>query len=106
MTKEVHTSISSPIRVDFLPVHAVGLPGRIGMTLAPGKNADGVSARWERDLRPDLYRLYRDYSTVVLVTLLEPSEREVLQIGTLVEHARAAHLEVIEFPFPDGARLQ
>ncbi len=96
MSGKIRTSTSSPIRVDFLPVHAVGLPGRIGMTLAPGKKGHGATGHWERDLSTDLERLYHVYSTVILVTLLEPHERELLHIGSLLEAAAAARLEVLE----------
>jgi len=102
MSKQTSTSDSSPIRVDFLPVRSVGLPGRIGMTFAPGKKGRGATSNWDRDLPTDLRRLYRTYSTVILVTLLEPGERELLHIGTLLEEAASAGLEVIEFPFRDG----
>lgn len=98
----IKTSDSSPIRVDFLPVHAVGLPGRIGMTFAPGKNAAGISGRWERDLETDLGRLCEVYGTCVLVDLLETQEVHALRIDELVEGARSRGLEVVEFPIADG----
>jgi ADP-ribosyl-[dinitrogen reductase] hydrolase len=102
MSKQSRTSDSSPIRVDFLPVRSVGLPGRIGMTFAPGKKGRGATSTWDRDLPTDLHRLHRTYSTVILVTLIESSERELLRIPTLIEEAASAGLEIIEFPFPDG----
>lgn len=104
MSKKIRTSNSSPIRVDFLPVRTVGLAGRIGMTFAPGKKGIGVTADWDRDLSTDLERLYRVYSTAILVTLLEPQEREFLHIGTLLEEAATAHLEVLELPIPRWRR--
>jgi hypothetical protein len=50
----VRTSLSHPIRVDFVPPEACSLPGRIGITFAPGKDA---GAHWNRDLGADLDRV-------------------------------------------------
>ena len=38
---KTQTSTTDPIRVDFVPADVTGLPGRIGMTFAPGKKAEG-----------------------------------------------------------------
>ena len=62
------TSESHPIRVDFLPPEALKLPGRLGMTFAPGKKVEG---RWERDLETDLQRLKEEYHAEVLVSLMD-----------------------------------
>lgn len=88
-----------PIRVDFLPDSSHGLPGRVGLTFAPGKR-DGV--RWARDLATDLDRLRDHYRTDVLVSLMEDFEYEMLQIGNLVPDATARGIRVRRFPIVDG----
>ena len=52
----IRTSDSDPIRVDFVPQEAHGLPGRLGLTFAPGKCGKGAYAIWDRDLAQDSLR--------------------------------------------------
>jgi len=92
------TSAESPIRVAFVPGHVTGLPGRIGMTLAPGKR-DG---NWQRDLDLDLGRLREVFHTDLLVSLIEAEERNMLGLKALPERARAHGLELAELPIEDG----
>ena len=95
------TSRNNPIRIDFLPVPVVRLPGRIGMTIAPGKKIDGVYGDWDRDLQQDLRRMKVELGASVLVTLLEPHELELLRIPTLAETAQRLGFEHLELPIPD-----
>ena len=88
-----------PIRVDFLPDASHGLPGRVGLTFAPGKR-DGD--RWARDLTTDLDRLRLHYGTDVLVSLVEDFEYELLQIASVVPEATARGIRVRRFPIVDG----
>ena len=88
-----------PIRVDFLPEMSHGLPGRVGLTFAPGKR-DGY--RWARDLGTDLDRLRLHYGTDVLVSLMEDAEYEFLQIANLVPEATARGIRVRRFSIVDG----
>jgi predicted protein tyrosine phosphatase len=96
------TSDTSPIRVDFLPAEATRLPGRLGMTLAPGKVGGGESGSWSRDLAQDLSRLREVYDAKHLVTLMEADELGAYGIGDLLERARAVGLAVLHAPIPDG----
>ena len=97
------TSHSHPIRVDFLPTD---LPGRVGLTFAPGKHATSRGGmRWERDLHADLDRLRTDLGVDVLVCLLQEQELERLRIPRLVEAAQERGLEVLRLPIPDGGVL-
>ena len=66
------TSGSNPINVAFLAAADHGLPGAIGVTLAPGK----VDLRrgWDRDLEADLTRLRSVFGIDVIVSLMQPSE--------------------------------
>ncbi|HMR06752.1 MAG TPA: cyclin-dependent kinase inhibitor 3 family protein [Polyangiaceae bacterium] len=102
MASEVKTSTSHPIRVDFLPAEAVGLPGKIGLTFAPGKKAQGIAGDWDRDLTQDLQRLRTVYSVSMLVSLVEDHELASLQISELVKAAGAVELSVLRFPFADA----
>ncbi|MBI3948167.1 MAG: cyclin-dependent kinase inhibitor 3 family protein [Armatimonadetes bacterium] len=97
----LHTSQSDPIRVDFLPAAALPAPGRLGMTLAPGKKGPGIHAHWDRDLGVDLARLCGHYRADVLVSLIEAHELKLLAIPALYEQAEAHGLRVIRFPIRD-----
>ena len=96
---EEKTSESHPIRVDFLPPEALKLPGRLGMTFAPGKKVEG---RWERDLETDLRRLKEEYHAEVLVSLMERSEYSDLRIPDFFQKAKDLGMEVLHLPIPDG----
>ena len=95
----VKTSETSPIYVDFLDPADTGLPGRIGLTIAPGKN-DGPY-RWNRDLDADLQRLRDEYRCELLVSLMEAHEYEFLRIPDLFDRARAWGIETVHFPIVD-----
>jgi protein-tyrosine phosphatase len=77
---------------------ALGLPGRLGMTILPGVRDPG---RWNRHLKTDLLRLKRHHKTDVLVTLLEREEFERYGVPGFVERAREAGIELIHFPIRD-----
>jgi protein-tyrosine phosphatase len=89
--------MNSPLRVDFVPADKLRLPGRLGMTLAPGKKDE----KWSRDLSEDLPTLRADFHTDVLVCLLEEFELEMLGIPDLLDRAREAGIEPRWFPIPD-----
>lgn len=99
--KAARTSDNNPIRVDFVDGTVLGLPGRLGMTFAPGMKAYSPDGSWDRDLEADLGRLKTRYHADSLVTLLERSEFEEFGIPDLLERARQAGLEVIHFPIVD-----
>ena len=90
--------MTKAIYVDFLDPGDTGLSGRIGMTIAPGKKADG---RWDRDLDTDLIRLREEYSCDVLVSLMEDDEYRWLQIEGLFERAPTHAIAVLRFPIRD-----
>ncbi len=95
MTSETH-----PIRVDWLPVD---LPGRIGLTFAPGKKALSkyTGGRWERDLDADLARLIDVHEADLLVSLIEDVELRTYGITALYERADEKGLEVRRHPIRD-----
>jgi len=97
---EIRTSSNHPIEVSFLRIDG---PGRVGLTLAPGKNQWAKRGyRWDRDLAQDLDRLRGFYSTDVLVVLLEDHELFRLGVDTLFDQARTRGMEVHHHPIPDG----
>ena len=90
--------MTKAIYVDFLDPGDTGLPGRIGMTIAPGKKADG---RWDRDLDADLIRLQKEYACGLLVSLMEDDEYRWLQIEDIFHKAAAHGISVVRFPIRD-----
>jgi ADP-ribosylglycohydrolase/protein-tyrosine phosphatase len=94
-------SDNAPLRIDFLPAHVTGLPGRIGMTIAPGKRIKGIHGNWDRDLVKDLTRVREVYGIDLLVCLVEDFELDQLHITELPELAVRMGLEVIRHPIPD-----
>ena len=101
----VRTSLTHPIRVDWI---ATDLPGRVGLTFAPGKHAHSIASeeRWERDLAADLDRLVQHYGMQVQVCLLEDHELTSLGIPTLIDEATARGVRVVRLPIPDGHVLR
>ena len=91
----------SNLRVDFLPRRAHGLPGRLGLTGAPGRWWPG------RDLDPpvlverDLARLRDRYHASTLVTLMEEAELRAHGLDGLLGEVRRAGLESLWLPIPD-----
>lgn len=95
------TSDRRPLYVDFLPTSATGLPGLIGLTIAPGKRGMGAEGMWMRDLDLDLRRLREVIGADVLVSLCEADELRRLEIPDLHERARSLGIVVEPFPVPD-----
>lgn len=94
--------LSQPVfslRVDFLPPGVVGLPGRLGLTRAPGRYAEGRSLDGDERLREDLEVIAGLHGARVLVTLLE--RFEIGELGDLRRAARRAGLAWVPFPIPD-----
>lgn len=96
------TSVSHPIYVDWL----VEVPGRIGLTFAPGKHAASKygSGTWARDLDADLDKLVTD-GMRVQVCLLEDHELTRLRIPGLVAAAEKRGVRLLRLPIPDGGVL-
>src|SRR5512137_1797030 len=95
------TMPDSSIRVDFLPPESHGLPGRLGLTIAPGKWRPGLDHASDALVRDDLARLRDQYGAKVLVTLLEEFEMKRLAIPELLPVARRMRFRVLWFPIPD-----
>lgn len=95
------TSESHPIHVAFIPAAALPLQGRLGMTIAPGKQNLGMQFLWHRDLPQDLDRLRNHYHTDVLVSLLEAPELTQLNIPHLFSEVEQRGMHSCWFPIPD-----
>ncbi len=61
------------------------MPGRLGMTFAPGMKTLGMRGRWDRDLRADLGVLREEYGAGVLVSVMEEHEYQGYKISELFE---------------------
>ena len=94
-------SETRPILVDFVPREALHLPGKLGLTIAPGRARLDPAGDWDRQLDDDLARLRDIFRVSVLVTLLEKLEMERLGIPDLLRRAARSGLETLWFPIPD-----
>jgi protein-tyrosine phosphatase len=99
-------SLDPPIHVDWVDPALLDdrLPGRLGLTILPGKQGKSVrypGLVYRRDARTDLDRLAA-MGVGLLVLLVEDRELERWGDPALVEHARAARVEVVRLPIPDG----
>jgi ADP-ribosyl-[dinitrogen reductase] hydrolase len=104
-------SVSNPLRVDWLNVVDLAVPGQLGRTFLPGKNHLGVSGvRHARSADADCERLRTVYGIDVLVLLNEDHE-----IDRFVNHPppphgpqdlfaslATHHIELFRLPIPDG----
>ena len=96
MTSETH-----PIYADFVPEEHTKVPGRLGMTFAPGMKTPGRRGRWDRDLETDLRVLREEYGADVLVSVIEEHEYGGYGIPELFERDRVEGIEVIRFAIED-----
>lgn len=93
------THSSPPIRIAEIPVGTVG--GMIGITFAPGKKqATAYSGPHHRDLAIDL-DVIAAWNGAAVVTLVESSELEALQIANLGEEVRRRFMEWYHLPITD-----
>lgn len=101
--RQVFTSYSYPLRVDFIPESELYLNqiGRLGLCMAPGRNKKSSHKIWIRDIEKDLNRLKEVYQCDVLVSLIRHSELHSLGIPTLFEDAEKRGIESIHFPIKD-----
>jgi protein-tyrosine phosphatase len=96
-----------PIHVDWIDPSLLGdgRPGRLGLTILPGKRGKSVrypGLVYRRDARTDLDRL-RGLGTGLLVLLVEDGELRRWGDPDLINHATAAGVRVRRMPIRDGA---
>ena len=89
------------IHVDFLSPESHGLPGRLGLTVAPGRWRPGLDHASDTLVRDDLLHLRDFHGAKVLLTLLEAFEMRKIAIPELLPTARKLRLRSLWFPFPD-----
>lgn len=101
-----HAGFDPELRIDWLEPAQLrdDLPGRLGLTILPGKQ--GVSYRYpgrvyRRDLDEDL-RILRAAGVGRLVLLVEDTELSRWSDPGIVERAAAAGVTVLRHPMPDG----
>lgn len=87
---------SDRLRVDFIELGLLPGPGRLGLTICPGRRDRG------RDLAADLAAL-RDAGATDLVTLVTREELEWAGVPHLAAQASAAGMAVTVAPIPDQA---
>ena len=96
MTSETH-----PIYADFVPEEHTKVPGRLGMTFAPGMKTRGMRGRWDRDLKADLGVLREEYGVEVLISVMEEHEYQGYKIPELFEQDTMEGIEVVRFSIED-----
>ena len=99
------TSQTHPLQIAELAI--AGLPGKIGITLCPGKKVYSflASREWDRDLASDLDTIMM-WGAGAVVTLLESHEFEELQVRQLPQKVREIgaawfHLPIQDVSIPD-----
>lgn len=96
---EALTSINAPLRIDSYVLPDTG--GQIGMTICPGKKRPGsISGDWDRDLGLDL-QVVKDWSTEIVLTLLEDFEFAQVGVEALGAHVEALGMHWLHLPIPD-----
>ncbi|HEU4384623.1 MAG TPA: cyclin-dependent kinase inhibitor 3 family protein [Anaeromyxobacteraceae bacterium] len=93
--------LGSSLHVDFLPRRAHGLPGRLGLTAAPGRWWPGRDLDPEAQVERDLERLRDRYHASTLVTLMEGPELRACGLDRLIGQVRGAGIESLWLPVPD-----
>jgi protein-tyrosine phosphatase len=101
MNTTPRTSLTHPLRVDFVAPEQMTFSGRLGLTFAPGKKHHGMTGHWQRDLDLDLGHLRDEYGVTLLVSLIEEHEFDSLQIRELRERAGEFGIKVLWSPIRD-----
>ena len=102
-----HAGFDPDMPIDWLEPSQLGdtLPGRLGLTILPGKH--GTSFRYpgrvyQRDLDHD-FTLLREVGVRLLILLVEDEELRRWSDPAVVERGRAAGVTVLRHPLADGA---
>jgi hypothetical protein len=93
-------SAQHPLRVDFLDPALHGLPGRLGMTQAPG------TPYWDeqlhRHLGSDLARLRGELAVEVLANLIDDADEEECGLAGLADAYRSVGIDPLRWRIPDA----
>lgn len=103
MPAGIHTSASDPIPLGLIDGKRFGLPGRFGMTYAPGKQGERLhGGAWRRDIEQDLSRL-KGLGVDTMACLVEPFELDMLGIPDLPAKVAQHGMAFLTFPIVDHA---
>lgn len=94
------TSERVPYPVAWIPL--AGVPGKLGIAMAPGRGDRTAEAVWARDLHTDLRRLRHVLKAHTLVTLLTDEELTALGVEELGEAVAAHGIEHLRLAIKDG----
>lgn len=101
-----HAGFDPGLPIDWLEPDQLGggLPGRLGLTVLPGKH--GASFRYpgrvyRRDLDGD-FALLRERGVRRLILLVDDAELQHWSDPRIVERGAAGGVEVLRHPIPDG----
>ena len=95
----LRTSVTHPLQI--AAVDAGADRGKIGVTLAPGKNDRfAIGGPWARDLEKDLDTIAA-WGARTIVTLLESHELARLAITMLGQEVQRRGIEWLHLPIPD-----
>jgi ADP-ribosyl-[dinitrogen reductase] hydrolase len=94
--------MNSKLRVDYVSIE--GCPGRLGITLCPGKKQQNArSGTWKRDLDEDLMTLKQSHPNIAtIIPLVEPHMLVNLQVPYLIEEYENNGYNVEHLWFDDG----
>jgi protein-tyrosine phosphatase len=98
--------LDPPIHVDWVDSEllADGLPGRLGLTILPGKRGKSIrypGLVYRRDARTDLRRL-QELGVGLLALLVEDWEIARWGDPALPDHAAEVGVTLVRLPIPDG----
>lgn len=97
--REVRTSLTHPIQVNWLPPEVAD---RVGLTFAPGKKGRSLQGfNWDRDLAMDLDVLAHEHRVDVLVCLMETAELADKGLPDLPAQAQQRGIALVHFPIKD-----
>lgn len=101
--RPIQTSQSHPLVVDVVASeHLRGLPGRVGMSIAPGKkDLNGFTGAHDRELTVDLDALFGQFQATVFVSLMEDFEYRRFGISSLFREVRERGAQVVHYPIVD-----
>lgn len=95
------TSQRVPYPVAWIPL--AGVPGKLGIAMAPGRCDRTAEAVWARDLHADLRRLRHVHQAQALVTLLTDAELDALGLAELGEAVAVHGIEHLRLAIKDGS---
>jgi ADP-ribosyl-[dinitrogen reductase] hydrolase len=94
-----YTSHTHPLRIDTVDIQ--GVPGKIGITLCPGKVQSGAaSGSWERDLRIDIQAV-KSWGATTWLNLLTDKEMLDLKVEDLGIAVKRSGMRYFCLPIED-----